>query len=303
MMCLCLITFALLLSAQTPGVNAWQVERNTICKSVDSDNMPVDETTSFLDTDGCALIWTKIQKDIPENLYCRDEIYAPDGTVDNFEWVFPEEDDIAWITFRFMGYTAGELPGTWNIKRYIENTLIFDENFTITYTRPKLRLVDKSSFEGITFYPGDIISYTFTLQNIGAAPAAQVELVVESITPENGLSLVESTLPKDLAVGAHDNWTLKLKVEEPGTYSISTYFENFYGLENFMGENYVYITGVDLGGDLADYIIYLDVETITASSVPAPQPEPFPWWILALVASIVIIAVVVLFKKGRKARR
>lgn len=292
-----------LLLAPIPGAKAWQIERNVICKSVGPDNTPVNETKSFLDTDEGIVVWTQVKRDAQENLPWVDEFYAPDGALFlRSEYTLHENNDRFWVTTYIKGWEMAERPGTWSTKRYLENTLILDENFTIAYTRPKLRLVSKSSIENLLFHPGDVITYTFTLQNIGTAPATRVELVVGSITPENGLTLLELTPPDNLPVGAQDSWTAKFRIEKEGTYIIPTFFTNFYGIENSLGENYVYIMGEDFGGDLAGIINYFDRVTITVSPAITSQPWPFPWWIIALVIIPVAVIAAAVGIKERKRR-
>jgi len=122
-----------------------------------------------------------------------------------------------------------------------------------------------------------------------------LDLAVYEMEPENGIVVVSVTQDKNLDTGTIDNWTLMLKIDEPGRYTIRTYFPEFFGIENFYGEKYVYVNGDadEFGGALRGRIVWSDETTIIASPVEA-GPQSAVLLIIIIIIGVVSAACVIM---------
>jgi len=146
--CILLLT-TLLLGMLAPTGTSWEAEETVICRSISEDNCPLGTTNTFLDTDEYLIFWTRLSRQPDENITCVDEFYAPEGLLyGRPETPLPPDHDILWTTLYIRGYEAAEHPGIWTVRRYMNDVLIFENNFTIEYTRPKLRMLNRGALSG-----------------------------------------------------------------------------------------------------------------------------------------------------------
>jgi hypothetical protein len=116
-----------------------------------------------------------------------------------------------------------QYTGKWHVEAYVNADLVSTIYFTLSLPRPVLYLTDASikPGPGEPVYAGDLVTVTYTLQNIGVAAATRVEVRVVDSPPE---VVAETTAPKDLTPSSSDKWQVNVRAEKAGEFIISVSF-------------------------------------------------------------------------------
>jgi hypothetical protein len=278
---LLVIFLSLCVSFQPAIAQNATVSSQVTCKGIDKSQagnwQPIDVTDTFSTADDTVFSFVTL-----ENVNPPVDI--------KFVWVAPHEiniggqsyttlandpitvDFVSGFVYDFLTIARSDaaLPvGIWEVRVYGGSTLLSTVQFTL---QPSVDLVSKtfSPQEGEPVYPGDTVTATYQLQNTGKNVLTAVNFAVATPVPQ-GVSVVEATPPKDVAPGATEEFVLKMKFNNEGTYTTT--------IQLVINEELI------LDGPLEVQV----------------SPAPFPWTlaILAIVAIIVVVLVVVLMRRRR----
>jgi hypothetical protein len=175
-----------ILNAAQPVIAAVTVQQFATCKGIDENKTPyepVQLTNTFFTTDKkvwALLVFGDIEPPITVSIsYFRPNGIKQGSATQTFTATSPSYSyavslDVAAVT---------QYTGKWRVEAYVNADLVSTIYFTLSLPRPVLYLTDASIKPGPDepVYAGDLVTVTYTLENIGVLTATRVEVrVVDS---------------------------------------------------------------------------------------------------------------------------
>jgi len=113
--------------------HALNVINHTMCKDIDQDGLPVNQTSTFLTIDERACSWIEVE-DVTVATTITWLWITPDGTTYSERTIdlSPGYSWYCWSSIEINNTPAAEKPGNWKVEVYYDNTRLFTEKFTLT---------------------------------------------------------------------------------------------------------------------------------------------------------------------------
>jgi len=261
------------------------VSTQVICSGIDKSQsnswQPIGVTDTFSTADEA--VYTFINLDVTPPVSIKVVWVAPhefEFEGKSYATIANDPTKIEWKGSGFMydllsiaGSNYALPVGVWKVQVYADTTLLSTAQFKL---QPSMDLVSKSITPGENepIYPGDTVTITYELENTGKTTLRAVDVVLGTPLPQD-VTLVEAASPKDLAPGATEEFTVKVKFDKEGTYNFT---------------NQLYINEA--------LIEEFPVEALVS-------PAPFSWTliIVGIVGVAVVVLIAVLLMRRRKPSR
>jgi hypothetical protein len=215
-----------ILNAAQPVTATVTVQQFVTCKGIDESKSPfepIQVTDTFWTTD--EKVWALLVfGDIEPPFTVRISYFRPSGIEQaRATHKFTAESPSYSYAVYLEVATVTQHTGKWRVEAYVNADLVSTVYFTLSLPRPLLSLADTSikPGPGEPVHPGDVVTVTYTLQNVGAATATRVEVRAVDSPPE---VVVETSAPKDLPPGSSDKWQVNVRAEKAGEFIVSVSF-------------------------------------------------------------------------------
>lgn len=207
----------------------YQYAQSKMVKGVDGDGNPGQETNEFYASDHAAYTWFKLNN-VADPLDVKFEWYDPDGKLysttllnvpdqgtDKFwEWYN------LWSWIYIKGYFPENKCGTWNVKAYIDNQLLYSKDFVIKNCAPPQKCSPQSQ-EAWVEKDGEAFNNIKTWHKFENKAGETLNYDINfELFDANGLKVAWTTSKGDLKAGWYTSWWVQYGVPnggwKPGNY-------------------------------------------------------------------------------------
>jgi len=186
--------------SETPKFRIVETKLASGIKNLGDGNVLLDSTDNFTSDDDFAIAYVKFQN-LSGKRYLKWEWYTPDGKLYHTTKNYPlktsqdeySESASVWHKIALKGNKAGNFPGKWNVKIYLDDAPIISKHFQLVPGKttslsaglPPILSIEEISFSDPLLEVGETAELRVTIKNTGPGDANNLSL--ELYTESDGL--------------------------------------------------------------------------------------------------------------------